>query len=117
MPIATNGSAVVRGANNLIYVIGGNDGSSPVSAVQIYHVLTDTWTVGTPLPAAVSNESAVIDSTGRIVVIGGITAGSTNTSAVWLGSQESAPPVINSIPNPSALVGAAYSTHQIAGKA
>lgn len=99
MPIATSGSAVVRGANSLIYVIGGNDGTGPISAVQVYHVDTDTWTLGTPLPVAVSNASAVIDLTGKILVIGGVNASNASLSNTWSSPQDAARPVFNSGPN------------------
>lgn len=109
MPIATSGSAVVAGANKLIYVIGGNDGSGPINAVQIYHIASDSWTIGTPLPVAVSNASAVIDTAGKVIVIGGIDATNRNVSAVWTSGQESAPPIINSFPNTFTRVGSPYS--------
>ena len=110
MPIATSGSCVVAGANNLIYVIGGTSASGPVDAVQIYHPATDTWTVGTSLPAAVTNANAVIDSTGKIVVIGGQNGANQNVTTVVTGTQESAPPIINSSPNTFATIGVNYST-------
>ena len=109
MPIATSGSAVVRGANNLIYVIGGNDGTGPITAVQIYHIASDSWTLGAPLPVALSNSSAVINSAGNILVIGGVDATNRNVSTVWTSGQESAPPIINSAPNTFGRAGSLYS--------
>ena len=108
MPIATSGSAVVVGANKLIYVIGGNDGNGPINAVQIYHIASDSWTMGAPLPVAVSNASAVIDASKNIVVIGGVDATNRNVSAVWTSGQEFAPPIINSFPNTFARAGSPY---------
>ena len=108
MPIATSGSAAVVGANNLIYVIGGTSANGPVDAVQIYHTATDTWTVGTSLPSAVTNASAVLDSTGKIVVIGGRNSANQGLLDVFASPQESAPPVINSFPNTFASIGVNY---------
>ena len=99
MPVATSGSAVVIGQNNLIYVVGGTgvDGSR-LNNVQIYNVVTNTWQVGTPLPVGVSNASVVLDSFLNLVVIGGISSSNTNVSSVWISPQESAPPVFTSSP-------------------
>ncbi len=97
MPVATSGSAVVVGANNLIYVVGGTgaDGSR-LNNVQIYNAANNTWQVGTPLPVGVSNASVVLDSFGNLVVIGGIGSPNTSVSSVWISPQESAPPVFTS---------------------
>ena len=97
MPVATSGSAVVSGANNFVYVVGGTGtNGSRLNTVQIYNAVTNTWQVGTPLPVGVSNESVVLDSFGNLVVIGGIGSANTSVSSVWLSPQESAPPVFTS---------------------
>ncbi len=97
MPVATSGSTVVIGANNLIYVVGGTgtDGSR-LNNVQIYNVVNNTWQVGTPLPVAVSNASVILDPFGNLMVIGGINSSNQSVSSVWLSPQESAPPVFTS---------------------
>ena len=54
MPIATRDSAVVLGANRLIYVIGGfSAAGTPIGDVQIYDIANDSWRVGASLPVAV----------------------------------------------------------------
>ena len=97
MPVATNGSAVVIGANNLIYVVGGTgaDGSR-LNNVQIYNTVNNTWQVGTPLPVGISNASVVLNAFDNLVVIGGINSSNTSVSSVWTSPQESAPPVFTS---------------------
>lgn len=99
MPVAVSGNAVVSGANNLIYVVGGigADGSR-LNTVQIYNTASNSWQVGTPLPVAVSNASVVLDPFGNLMVIGGINSANTSVSSVWISPQESAPPVFTSLP-------------------
>lgn len=110
MPVATRDSAVVAGANNLIYVIGGSSGTASLNTVQIYDVVHDSWRLGTPLTLAVSSASAVIERTGKIVVMGGIDSANNSSPLVWTSPQADAPPVINSFPNTFAIVGQQYST-------
>ena len=110
MPVATRDSAVVAGANNLIYVIGGSSGTASLNTVQIYDVAHDSWQLGTPLPVGVNSASAVIDTNGKLVVMGGINAANVNQALVWTSPQANAPPVINSYPNTFTIAGQLYST-------
>ena len=99
MPVATRDSAVVAGANNLIYVIGGSSGTSALNTVQIYDVVHDSWRLGTPLTVAVSSASAVINGNGKIVVMGGVDSSNSSSPLVWTSPQADAPPVFNSFPS------------------
>ena len=109
MPIATRDSAVVLGANRLIYVIGGfSAAGTPIGDVQIYDIANDSWRVGAPLPVAVGAAGAVIDNGGKIVVIGGIDATNNNKALVWMSRQADAPPVFNSFPSTYAVAGQAF---------
>lgn len=60
--------------NGKIYVIGGNRilgydlGSEPLNATEIYDPVTDTWSMGSPIPMMDGCVSAVVD--GKIYVIG-----------------------------------------------
>eukprot|EP00091_Calanus_sinicus_P011320 TRINITY_DN25666_c0_g1_i1.p1 TRINITY_DN25666_c0_g1~~TRINITY_DN25666_c0_g1_i1.p1 ORF type:complete len:122 (+),score=15.26 TRINITY_DN25666_c0_g1_i1:105-470(+) len=53
-----------------IYAIGGNDGSSILSSVEIYDPLTDSWDRGPELPLTLFN-AQVINHQGNIYVLGG----------------------------------------------
>jgi Fibronectin type III domain/Putative Ig domain/Kelch motif len=97
MPVATSGSAVVVGQNNLLYVVGGTGiNGNRLNNVQIYNTVSGAWQVGTPLPVGVSNASVVLDSFLNLVVIGGINSSNQSVSSVWTSPQESAPPVFTS---------------------
>ena len=117
MPVATSGSAVVSGANNFVYVVGGTGtNGSRLNTVQIYNAVTNTWQVGTPLPVGVSNESVVLDSFGNLVVIGGIGSANTSVSSVWISPQESAPPVFTSFGFGGIVVAGTNFTYQAAAQ-
>ncbi len=96
MPVAVKNAAVVAGKNNLIYVLGGSIGTTPVSTVQVYDALTNTWSLEASLPVAIANASATIDSTGHVLVIGGINAANANMDTVYSSPQAGAPPVFTS---------------------
>ncbi len=73
MPTPRAGAAVAA-VNNLIYVIGGRDCTSPfcgtpLDAVEIYDPVTDTWSKGTPMPTPRSGASAT--SLGDFIVVTG----------------------------------------------
>jgi Fibronectin type III domain/Kelch motif len=115
MPVTTRDSAVVKGANRLVYVIGGfSVAGTPLNTVQIYDIANNSWRLGTPLPIAVGAASAVINESGNLVVIGGIDSSNSNTPLVWTSPQTDAPPVISSILNNFVNVGESYSTTVIA---
>ncbi len=109
MPVAVKNAAVVAGKNNLIYVLGGSNGTAPVSSVQVYDAFSNTWSLEASLPVAISAASAAIDSTGHVLVIGGLNASNTNQNTVYSSSQAGAPPVITSTPPTTVEVNQVYS--------
>ena len=62
--------------NGLIYVIGGRDAAAPVtpkpvvSTVEIYDLLTDTWSTGPSLLVALASQMTIA-ANGKIYAIGG----------------------------------------------
>jgi len=66
-PVSGAGGVVI---SDSIYVIGGFDGITATAHVQIYDTISDTWSVGTPLPQSRSQLEAVILD-GLIYAIGG----------------------------------------------
>lgn len=69
MPTARAESAAGT-INGRLYVAGGEDGTKPLAALEVYDPSTDTWTAKTPMPAAINAAaSAVIN--GRLYVAGG----------------------------------------------
>ncbi len=109
MPVAVQNAAVVAGKNNLIYVLGGSNGTAAVSTVQVYNTVSNTWNLESPLPVATSAASAAIDSTGRIMVIGGVNAANTNLASVWTSPQSGVAPIITSTPVTTAVVNQPFS--------
>ena len=78
MPTArvSAGAAVV---NNLIYVIGGNDGTTGSSAiVEVYDPLSNTWSTKAPMPTG-RGELGVAAVNGKIYAIGGYNGSALNT--------------------------------------
>jgi len=70
------GSAVV---NNIIYVMGGSDGSgNNVGTVEAYNPATDTWSTKTPMPTP-RGELGVAAVNGKIYAIGGYNGSAINT--------------------------------------
>jgi len=84
----TRGSAVAKGLDGVIYVIGGWDpdlpgsgltnvggsetgGNSWINHMQAYNPVTDTWTLKAPIPLAVWEAGAATGDDGKIYVIGG----------------------------------------------
>jgi N-acetylneuraminic acid mutarotase/chitodextrinase len=109
MPVATRDSAVVLGANRLLYVIGGFSATgTPLNTVQIYDIATDSWRLGSSLPVGVGAANAVINEAGNIVVMGGIDSSNNNTPLVWTSPQADAPPVITSFPSTYVVAGSSY---------
>lgn len=81
--------------NNLIYVIGGNDGSNVLGTVEIYDPATNSWTAGAPMPTPRSDMAIALVNR-QIYIIGG-----RDTSGP-LGTVEIYDPVTNSwSPGPS----------------
>ena len=72
MPAALRDSVAVAGPNDgKIYVIGGRDATGPVASVYVYDYVNDTWEIETSLPAAISDATAVLDTDGRLMLLGG----------------------------------------------
>jgi hypothetical protein len=68
--------AAAVGVDGRIYVFGGISNASfpnSITMVQVYSPITNTWSFGTPMPTATSNEVAVAGPNGRLFVIGGST--------------------------------------------
>jgi len=84
-PVSFAGYAALNG---FLYVIGGFEGSAgtALNTVQIYNIASNTWTTGTPLPAARANIHAVVGG-GRIFILGGTTGATAGTA--WAGAATS----------------------------
>ena len=80
LPIATaQAAAAVDPSTGYIYLAGGNNGSTPVSSLEIYNPSLNLWSAESALPTAVSGAAAAYDN-GKLFVFGGLTAtGSVNT--------------------------------------
>lgn len=69
-------TGATRGANGLIYVVGGGDMpfGTPTRIIEAYNPTTNTWTGGlAAMPTPRTNLAAVTGSDGRIYAIGGLT--------------------------------------------
>jgi N-acetylneuraminic acid mutarotase/prenyltransferase beta subunit len=81
LPIKRLSPAVALGPNGQIYVMGGRFDSSgipyPSNTVQIYDPLTETWTMGPPLPTPIYGGKAELFD-GKIYVFGDL-----NTAGGW----------------------------------
>jgi N-acetylneuraminic acid mutarotase len=76
MPTPRAGAAV-EAVGNLIYVIGGqlDSGLGYTDVMEIYDTLTDSWSVGNPLPGAKRHGSGSAEKDGIIYIAGGVTIG------------------------------------------
>ena len=68
---------------NLVYVLGGTNGTSDLATVEAYDPAADTWTSLSELPGRRS-DLGVAYADGRLVVAGGISAGQVLNSVVAL---------------------------------
>ena len=109
MPVTVENAAVVAGKNNLIYVIGGSNGTTAVNTVQVYNTASNTWSLENPLPVPLNWASAVIDSSNRIMVIGGKDASGTDRPEVYTTPQGGAAAVFTSAPVITATITLPYS--------
>jgi hypothetical protein len=77
LPTARRGLAAVRGADGLLYAIGGSpaSGSPHSNAVDVYDPATDTWSSRAPLPMPRAYHAAALGADGLIYVAGGLGAG------------------------------------------
>lgn len=72
MPHAVYNMGFATGANNNVYLFGGDEFScTPLQFVQIYHPLIDSWTEGAPMPTGRWGSGAALAPDGNIYVIGG----------------------------------------------
>src|SRR6266481_2897866 len=116
MPVATAGSAAIRGADGKFYVIGGTASGVVTNLVQVYDPASDTWQLATPLPAAVTAAGGAVDPLGRLVVMGGADGNAVDQSASWVSQQLNLPdaaPVFTSTASNKAncLVLYSYAAH------
>lgn len=69
--------------DNLVYVLGGTNGTSDLATVETYDPASDTWTSLPELPGRRS-DLGVAYADGRLVVVGGMSAGQVLKSVVAL---------------------------------
>lgn len=76
---------LVAGASDgtRVYAIGGTTGAAESDAVEAYDPATDVWTAMAPLPQARS-DSGVAITDGRLVVVGGASAGTVSKDVLAL---------------------------------
>jgi hypothetical protein len=91
MPVATAGSAAIRGADGKYYVIGGTAGGVVTNLVQVYDPGSNNWLLSTPLPAVVTAAGGAMDTLGRLVVLGGADGNNVDLSATWVSQQLNQP--------------------------
>ncbi len=100
LPVAVRNSVAVF-AEGHIFVLGGISTDGPVPSVQVYDLATGIWSLETDLPEARFSHSALVDSSGQIVVIGGYNANGEATSTVYHSQSLNTPetlPVFTSTP-------------------
>lgn len=72
IPHAMYQMGIATGANNNIYLFGGNDWTcTPFDILQIYHPYANTWSEGAPMPTGRWGSRAVLVPDGNLYVIGG----------------------------------------------
>jgi len=74
LPTPRNALAVVADANNLLYAVGGQNGSGTLNTVEAYSVSLNSWQTVAPMPTARFSLGAAQSSSGIIFAIGGIDA-------------------------------------------
>lgn len=76
-------AAVVRGAGDKVYVIGGNNGSNRLNTVESFDLISQTWSILAPMNTERENLGiAFVD--GKLFAIGGNTnSGITNTVEIY----------------------------------
>jgi hypothetical protein len=67
----------VEAVGNLIYVIGGqlDSGLGYTDVMEIYDTLTDTWSLGNPIPGTKRHGAGSVEKDGIIYVAGGVSIG------------------------------------------
>lgn len=109
MPTAVTDALVLK-AGNLVYVIGGGDGTFGTvvtSAVQVYNISTDSYATGTALPAALGMAAGGYYN-GKIMVTGGWD-GAAAVATTLLGTVSSTDPTqitweTTSVPYPAGTI-------------
>jgi hypothetical protein len=91
MPVATAGSAAIKGADGKFYVIGGTASGVVTNLVQVYDPGSGTWQLSTPLPAAVSVAGGAVDTLCRLVVMGGADGNGVDLATTWVSQQLNQP--------------------------
>ena len=72
IPHAVYQMGIATGANNNVYLFGGNDYTcTPLTMLQIYNPATDKWMYGTSMPTGRWGSGAAVGPDGNIYVIGG----------------------------------------------
>ncbi|MCA8974409.1 MAG: immunoglobulin domain-containing protein, partial [Planctomycetes bacterium] len=77
MPQARAGAGVARGADGLIYVIGGSDGSGAVTSTFVLDPVAATWRTGPAMATARQHFGCALDDAGNIWALGGDTTNTT----------------------------------------
>ncbi|MEZ5965929.1 MAG: kelch repeat-containing protein [Planctomycetota bacterium] len=77
LPAPRAGAQAVRGADGLVYLIGGSDSSGALASTLILDAALRTWVAGPTMLLAREHFGAALDGSGNIWAIGG---DSTNTS-------------------------------------
>jgi len=91
MPVATAGSAAIKGADGKFYVIGGTADGVVTNLVQVYDPASNSWQLSTPLPAAVTATAGAADAFGHLVVLGGADASGADLTTTWVSQQLNQP--------------------------
>jgi hypothetical protein len=86
LPTAVYASRGVFAPNtNTFYVFGGHTGEAAVANVQRFSVATNTWSAGTPMPAARTLSNVVYDpASGKIIVQGGFDSALVESGQTWV---------------------------------
>ena len=79
-------SSQIAVTNNRIYLIGGYNGTTFVSAIYTAPINTDgtlgTWTTDTSLPSVLSHSESIVTKN-KVYIFGGAIAGNTGTTTVY----------------------------------
>jgi len=117
MPVATAGSAAIKGADGKFYIIGGTAGGVVTNLVQVYDPGANAWSLSTPLPAGVTVAGGQSDTTGHLVVMGGADTDGNDLVTTWVSQQLNQPdaaPVFTTTTLPTALYATPYTSSIVA---
>lgn len=93
IPVAFYGSGLYN--DSLVYCVGGQNGARGFKAVQIYNLIRDKWTLGTPIPGDSLTGTAVAILKNKIVVAGGYDTKLKNTiDQVLIGTIDTLNPAV-----------------------